>query len=164
MSAFLKHAFREVTFGFCKGTVPGAPPLSSPGPLRMPKNNSKETYLVPPKGPILVKNMRRYSQVVQRYRTRGAPFPLHKAPGMPKNTSKKTYLVPGPRAHLRQGTFEKPRKCSRECSRKCARECPQKVFLCCNPIQRLPLECSRECSRGCPRECTRSGLVVCHLV
>ena len=31
-SAFLKHAFREVTFGFCKGTVPGAPPLPSPGP------------------------------------------------------------------------------------------------------------------------------------
>ena len=28
-SAFLKHAFREVTCGFCKGTVPGAP-LSPP--------------------------------------------------------------------------------------------------------------------------------------
>ena len=36
-SAFLKHAFREVTSGFCKGTVPGAPSLPSPGPLRMPK-------------------------------------------------------------------------------------------------------------------------------
>ena len=36
-SAFLKHAFREVTCGFCKGTVPGAPPLPFPGPLRMPK-------------------------------------------------------------------------------------------------------------------------------
>ena len=56
-SAFLKHAFREVTCGFCKGTVPGAPPLPSPGPLRMPKNNSKETYLVPPEGHISVKNM-----------------------------------------------------------------------------------------------------------
>ena len=28
---------------------------------------------------------------------------------MPKNTSKKTYLVQGPKARLRQGTFEKPR-------------------------------------------------------
>ena len=35
-SVFLKHAFREVTSGFCKGTVPGAPPRRSPGPLRMP--------------------------------------------------------------------------------------------------------------------------------
>ena len=57
MSAFLKHAFREVTSGFCKGTVPGAPPLPSPGSLRMLKNNSKETYLVPPEGHISVKNM-----------------------------------------------------------------------------------------------------------
>ena len=56
-SAFLKHAFREVTSGFCKGTVPGAPPRPSPGRLRMPKNNSKETYSVPPKGHLLVKNM-----------------------------------------------------------------------------------------------------------
>ena len=32
LSAFLKHAFREVTCGFCKGTVPGAPPRPSPGP------------------------------------------------------------------------------------------------------------------------------------
>ena len=32
-------AFREVTSGFCKGTVPGAPPCPSPEPLRMPKNN-----------------------------------------------------------------------------------------------------------------------------
>ena len=29
LSVFLKHAFREVTWGFCKGTVPGAP-LSPP--------------------------------------------------------------------------------------------------------------------------------------
>ena len=108
-SAFLRHAFREVTCGFCKGTVPGAPPLPSPGPLRMPKNKSEETYLVPPEGHISVKNMWSDSQVVQRYRTRGAPFPLHKAPRMPKNTSKKTYSVPGPKARLRQGTFEKPR-------------------------------------------------------
>ena len=43
--------------GFCKGTVPGAPPRPSPGPLRMPKNNSKETYSVPPEGHLLVKNM-----------------------------------------------------------------------------------------------------------
>ena len=57
VSAFLKHAFREVTSGFCKGTVPGAPPLPSPGPLRMRKNNSKETYSVPPEGHLLVKNM-----------------------------------------------------------------------------------------------------------
>ena len=110
ISAFLKHAFREVTSGFCKGTVPGAPPRPSPGPLRMPKNNSKETYSVPPEGHLLVKNMWSDSQVVQRYRTRGAPFPVHKAPRMPKNISKKTYLVPGPKARLRQGTFEKPRQ------------------------------------------------------
>ena len=32
LSAFLKHAFREVTCGFCKGTVPGAPPLPSQAP------------------------------------------------------------------------------------------------------------------------------------
>ena len=88
-SAFLKHAFREVTSGFCKGTVPGAPPLPSPGPLRMLKNNSKETYLVPPEGHISVKNMWTDSQVVQRYRTRGAPFPVHKAPRMPKIGLKK---------------------------------------------------------------------------
>ena len=56
-SAFLKHAFREVTFGCCKGTVPGALPLPSPVPVRMPKRNSKGTYLVPPKGHILVKSM-----------------------------------------------------------------------------------------------------------
>ena len=86
-SAFLKHAFREVTSGFCKGTVPGAPPRPSPGPLRMPKNNSKETYSVPPKGHLLAKNMWSDSQVVQRYRTRGAPFPVHKAPRMPKDSS-----------------------------------------------------------------------------
>ena len=46
---------------------------------------------------------------MQRYRTRGAPFAIHKAPRMPKNSSKKPYLVPGPKARLRQGTFEKPR-------------------------------------------------------
>ena len=108
LSAFLKHAFREVTSGFCKGTVPGAPPRPSPGPLRMPKNNPKETYSVPPAGHLSVKNMWSECQVVQRYRTRGAPFPVHKAPRMPKNRSKKTYLVPGPKARLRQGTFEKP--------------------------------------------------------
>ena len=56
-SAFLKHAFREVTSGFCKGTVPGAPLVPSPGSLRMLKTNSKETYLVPLEGHILVKNM-----------------------------------------------------------------------------------------------------------
>ena len=32
---------------------------------------------------------------------------------MPKNSSKKPYLVPGPKARLRQGTFEKPRQSSR---------------------------------------------------
>ena len=31
-SAFLKHAFREVTCGFCKGAIPRAPPRPSPGP------------------------------------------------------------------------------------------------------------------------------------
>ena len=92
VSAFLKHAFREVTSGFCKGTVPGAPPLPSPGSLRMLKNDSKETYLVPPEGHISVKNMWTDSQVVQRYRTRGTPFPIHKAPRMnqkigPKKTT-----------------------------------------------------------------------------
>ena len=56
-SAFLKHAFREVTSGFRKGTVPEAPPRPSPGPLRMPKNISKETHSVPPEGHLLVKNM-----------------------------------------------------------------------------------------------------------
>ena len=30
--AFPKHAFREVTSGFLKGTAPGIPPLPSPGP------------------------------------------------------------------------------------------------------------------------------------
>ena len=46
-SALLKHAFREVTFGFRKGTVPGRPLP----PSQAPKN------LVPLKGHILVKNM-----------------------------------------------------------------------------------------------------------
>ena len=64
-------------------------PSPLPRPLRMLKNNSRETYLVPPKGHILVKNMWSESEVVQRYRTRGAPFPIHKAPRMPKNSSKK---------------------------------------------------------------------------
>ena len=50
LSAFLKHAFREVTFGFCKGTVPGAPPLPSPGPPRMPKSNSKQRTWYHPRG------------------------------------------------------------------------------------------------------------------
>ena len=87
ISAFLKHSFCEVTSGFCKGIVPGAPPRPSPGPLRMPKNNSKETYSVPPEGHLLVKSMWSDSQVVQRYCTRGAPLPAHKAPRMPKDSS-----------------------------------------------------------------------------
>ena len=36
-SALLKHAFREVTCGFCKGTVPGCP-LAPP---QAPKNAQK---------------------------------------------------------------------------------------------------------------------------
>ena len=64
----------------------GAPkPLSRP--LRMPQNNSKETYSVPREGYILVKNMWSDSQVLQRYRTRGAFFPIHEDPRMPKNSS-----------------------------------------------------------------------------
>ena len=47
LSAFFKHAFRQVTCGFWKGIVPGAPPLPSPGPLRMPKDNSKERSWYP---------------------------------------------------------------------------------------------------------------------
>ena len=62
-----------MTCGFGKGTVPGAPPLPSPGPLRMPKSNSNETYLVRAKGHVLVKNMWSDSQVVQRYNVLGAP-------------------------------------------------------------------------------------------
>ena len=46
---------------------------------------------------------------MQRYRSRGAPFPTHKTPTMPKKSSNKPYLVPGPKARLRRGTFEKPR-------------------------------------------------------
>ena len=84
LSAFLRHAFRQVASGFCEGTVPGAPPLPSPGPLRMPRSSSRETYLVPPEGHILVKNMWSDSQVVTRYRTRGAPFPIHKVPRIRK--------------------------------------------------------------------------------
>ena len=38
-SAFLKHAFREVTLGFCKGTVPGR---GAPGRLRIPKSFEKK--------------------------------------------------------------------------------------------------------------------------
>ena len=37
------------------------------------------------------KSQRLGGQVVQKYRTRGAPLPLHKAPRMPKNTSKKPW-------------------------------------------------------------------------
>ena len=57
----------------------------------MPQNNSKETYSVPPKG--------------HRVRWREHVKWLS---GMPKKSSKKQYLVPGPKARLRQGTFEKP--------------------------------------------------------
>ena len=46
---------------------------------------------------------------MQRYCTRGTPFPIQNAPRMPKHISKKTYLVPAPKARLRQGTSEKPR-------------------------------------------------------
>ena len=56
-SGFSKHAFREVPFGFRRGTVPGATlvpprcpknaPWSLPVAPRMPKNKSKEAYLVP---------------------------------------------------------------------------------------------------------------------
>ena len=56
LSAFLKHAFREVTSGFAKVPYQGRP-LALPGPLRVPKNNSKETCSVPPKGHLVVKNM-----------------------------------------------------------------------------------------------------------
>ena len=94
--------------GFCKGTVPGAPLVPIPGHLRILKNSSKEMYLVLPEGHILVKNMWSDSQVVQSYRTRGAPFPIHKAPRMPRIIYKKLYLVPGQKARLCQGTFEKP--------------------------------------------------------
>ena len=53
LSAFLKHAFREVTSGFCKGTVPGAPPRPSPGPLRMPKIIQKRRARYHPRGTSL---------------------------------------------------------------------------------------------------------------
>ena len=39
VSGFSKHAFREVPFGFCRGTVPGATLVDAP---RIPKNESKE--------------------------------------------------------------------------------------------------------------------------
>ena len=78
-----------MTSGFCKGTVPGAPPLPSPGPLRMLKKNPKEMYLVPPEGHILVKNLWSDFQIVQRHRARCTPLPIHKAPRMPKDSSKK---------------------------------------------------------------------------
>ena len=59
--------FGEVTFGSCKGTVLGAPPL----PPQVPKNAQKQL------GHILVKKAWSDSQVVQRYR-------IQKAPRMPK--------------------------------------------------------------------------------
>ena len=45
--------------------------------------------------------------VVQRHPTRGAPFPTHEAPRMPQKFFLKAVLA-GPKARLRQGTFEKP--------------------------------------------------------
>ena len=86
LSAFLQHAFREVTCGCCKGTVPGAPPLPSPGPPRMPKNNSKETHLVPPEGHVLVKNMWLSGCAEVPYQGR----PLPHIQGPPQNAQ--TYL------------------------------------------------------------------------
>ena len=45
-SGLSKHAFREVAFGFRRGTVPGAT-LAIPDAPRVPKNKSKGGYLVP---------------------------------------------------------------------------------------------------------------------
>ena len=92
LSAFLKHAFREVTTGFCKGTVPGASPRPSPGPLTMPKNNSKETYSVPPKGHLLVKNMWSDSQVKAEVPHQGRPLPRAQGPKNAQRLFLKTVL------------------------------------------------------------------------
>ena len=105
MSTFVKHAFRELISGFCKGTVPGAPPVPFPGPLPTCSKIIQRTYLVPPEGHILVQNMWSASQVVPRHHTRGTPLPIHKPPRRPQNNATKKYLVPG---RLYQGTFEKP--------------------------------------------------------
>ena len=101
--------------GFAKVPYQGHP-LSLPGPLRMPKSNPKETYLVPPEGHISVKNMWRNSQVVQTHSTRGAPSPYTTPPECPK-ILKKRVLGTRPEGELAQGmlpqgTFEKQRFCS----------------------------------------------------
>ena len=81
LSACLKNAFREVTFGFCKGTVPGVTPLPLPRPSKNPQQHFKRNVLGTTSRGILVQSMWNDSQVVHRC------FPLHKAPRMPKNTS-----------------------------------------------------------------------------
>ena len=109
LSAFLKHALPWSDLWLLQRHRTRGAPLPSPDPPRMPKSNSKETYLVPPKGHILVQNMWSDSQVVQRCRSRGAPFPIHQAPQNAQKYLLKNVLGTRPKAHLRQGTFEKPR-------------------------------------------------------
>ena len=57
LSAFLKHAFREVTSGFCKGTVPGAPPRPSRGSPKNAQNEFKRDVLGTTQGAPLGENM-----------------------------------------------------------------------------------------------------------
>ena len=77
-------------------------PLPSPGPLRMPKNSSKETELGTTQGAHL-------GEEDCRGTVPGAPpFPIHKAPRMPKDSSKKTNPVQGQKARLRNPESRQP--------------------------------------------------------
>ena len=80
----LKHAFREVTSGFSKGTVPGASPLHPPGPLRMRKKKVKRNVLGTTPQAHLGEEHVKWLSGCAECRTRGATLPLHKAPRMPK--------------------------------------------------------------------------------
>ena len=92
-SGFSKHAFREVPFGFRRGTVPGAT-LVPPRPQECPKISPEErTWYQPRRHVCILRSLlRSASQEVQRDRSRDSPFPPEKV--------LKTYLVPGWKARL----------------------------------------------------------------
>ena len=85
-TGFSKHAFREVPFGFRRGTVPGATLLQSPMRQESPKTTPKKR--------------------VQRDRARDSLFPL-------KMLKKNGPLVPGWKACLSESTFGKRKTNSR---------------------------------------------------
>ena len=96
--------------GFAKAPYQGRPPRPSPGPLRMPpKIIQKRRTRYHPRGT----SRWRTCEVTLRFcrgTVPGAPPSPYTRPQECPKIGQKTYLVPGPKARLRQGTFEKPWK------------------------------------------------------